>query len=177
MRESASLKNKAAVVGVATTKFGSFPDTDEYGLAAQAFRGALDDSGLTRDDIDGLVVCRIPSYARMGEVLGLDPRWTMTLPPHGRMCGIGIIEAVLALASGQANYGGAALCQYRPLPAGQLWRRRNAVGLGSLGLYLAGHGARADVPPAHGIIRHHDRASSPKYRSPSGTMPASIPMP
>jgi acetyl-CoA acetyltransferase len=103
MHESASLKNRAAVVGVATTRFGSFPDTDEYGLAAQAFRGALDDSGLTRDDIDGLVVCRIPSYARMGEVLGLDPRWSLTLPPHGRMSGIGIIEAVLALATGQAN--------------------------------------------------------------------------
>jgi acetyl-CoA acetyltransferase len=103
MHESAALKNKAAVVGVATTRYGSFPHTDEYGLAAQAFCAALDDSGLTRDDIDGLVVCRIPSYARMGEVLGLDPRWSLTLPPHGRMSGIGIIEAVLALASGQAD--------------------------------------------------------------------------
>jgi acetyl-CoA acetyltransferase len=103
MHESASLRNRAAVVGVATTRYGSFPDTDEYGLAAQAFSGALEDSGLGRDDIDGLVVCRIPSYARMGEVLGLDPRWSMTLPPHGRMSGIGIIEAVLALATGQAS--------------------------------------------------------------------------
>jgi acetyl-CoA acetyltransferase len=103
MDESASLRNKAAVVGVATTQYGSFPDTDEYGLAARAFRGALEDSGLTRDDIDGLVVCRIPSYARMGEVLGLDPRWSLTLPPHGRMSGIGIVEAVLALATGQAT--------------------------------------------------------------------------
>ena len=40
----------------------------------------------------------------MGEVLGLDPRWTMTLPAHGRMSGMGIIEAALALATGQANY-------------------------------------------------------------------------
>lgn len=103
MHESASLRNKAAVVGVATTRFGNFPDMDEYGLAAQAFSGALEDSGLGRDDIDGLVVCRIPSYARMGEVLGLDPRWSLTLPPHGRMSGIGIIEAALAIATGQAN--------------------------------------------------------------------------
>ncbi len=67
MHESASLRNKTAVVGVATTRYGSFPDTDEYGLAAQAFRGALEDSGLTRDDVDGLVVCRIlpmPAWAR-----------------------------------------------------------------------------------------------------------------
>lgn len=103
MLETASLRNRAAVVGVATTPYGSFPDTDEYGLAAKAFRGALEDSGLDRDNIDGLVVCRIPSYARMGEVLGLDPRWSLTLPPHGRMSGIGLIEAVLAIATGQAT--------------------------------------------------------------------------
>jgi acetyl-CoA acetyltransferase len=103
VHEFASLKDKVAVVGVATTAFGSFPLMDEYGLAAQAFRGALADSGLARDDIDGLLVCRIPSYARMGEVLGLDPRWSLTLPPHGRMSGLGLIEAVLALATGQAK--------------------------------------------------------------------------
>lgn len=98
-----ALKDVAAVVGVATTRFGSFPDRDEYGLAAEAFYAGLNDSGLKRDDIDGLLVCRIPSYARMGEVLGLDPRWSLTLPPHGRMSGIGIIEAVMALATGQAK--------------------------------------------------------------------------
>jgi acetyl-CoA acetyltransferase len=103
MQESASLRNRAAVVGVATTGYGSFPETDEYGLAAKAFRTALEDGGLSRDDIDGLVVCRIPSYARMGEVLALNPRWSLTLPPHGRMSGIGIIEAALAIATGQAS--------------------------------------------------------------------------
>lgn len=102
-RDHAALKDAAAVVGVATTRYGNFPETDEYGLAAQAFIAALDDAGLLRDDIDGLVTCRIPYYARMGEVLGLDPAWSLTLPPHGRMSGIGIIEAVLALATGQAT--------------------------------------------------------------------------
>jgi acetyl-CoA acetyltransferase len=98
-----SLSNRAAVIGVGNTAYGSFPETDEYGLAAQAFRAAVADCGIDKNDVDGLVVCRIPYYARMGEVLGLDPRWTMTLPPHGRMSGIGLIEAVLALATGQAT--------------------------------------------------------------------------
>jgi acetyl-CoA acetyltransferase len=103
--EAASeLRNRAAVVGVGATPYGSFPETDEYGLAADAFRAAIADCGLSKDQIDGLLVCRIPSYFRMGEVLGLDPRWTLTLPPHGRMSGVGIIEAALALATGQANY-------------------------------------------------------------------------
>jgi acetyl-CoA acetyltransferase len=97
------LSNVVSVAGVGTTAYGSFPETDEYGLAAQAFREAVRDCGIDKNAIDGLLVCRIPSYFRMGEVLGLDPRWTLTLPPHGRMSGIGIIEAVLALATGQAN--------------------------------------------------------------------------
>lgn len=98
------LSNKVAVVGVATTAFGNFPARDEYSLASEAFKGALLDSGLTRDSIDGLLICRIPSYVRMGEMLGLNPRWTLELPSHGRMSGIGIIEAALAVASGQAEH-------------------------------------------------------------------------
>jgi acetyl-CoA acetyltransferase len=101
--DHAGLKDLAAVVGVGTTRYGNFPETDEYGLAAQAFKAALAECGLERDDVDGLITCRIPYYGRMGEVLGLDPRWSLTLPPHGRMSGIGIIEAVLALATGQAT--------------------------------------------------------------------------
>ena len=104
MRDFASLSDRVAVVGVGTTAYGSFPETDEYGLAAEAFRNAVADCGIDKQKIDGLITCRIPSYFRMGEVLGLDARWTMTMPGHGRMSGIGIIEATLALATGQANY-------------------------------------------------------------------------
>jgi acetyl-CoA acetyltransferase len=102
--DTAGLSNRVAVIGVGNTAYGSFPDTDEYGLAAQAFRAAIADCGIDKDEVDGLVVCRIPYYARMGEVLGLDPRWTLTMPPHGRMSGMAIIEATMALASGQAKY-------------------------------------------------------------------------
>ena len=103
MTDLAALSNQAAVIGVGTTRYGSFPETDEYGLAAQAFRTALADGGIDKNAVDGLVVCRIPYYGRMGEVLGLDPRWSLTLPPHGRMSGIGIIEAATAIATGQAT--------------------------------------------------------------------------
>ena len=97
MSNDIALRDRVAVVGVGTTAYGSFPETDEYGLAATAFGRALDDCGLAKDRVDGMLVCRIPDYERMGDVLGLDPRWTLTLPGHGRMSGIGIVEAVLAL--------------------------------------------------------------------------------
>jgi acetyl-CoA acetyltransferase len=102
-RELKGLANRAAVIGVGNTAYGSFPETDEYGLAAEAFRNAIADCGIDKSEIDGLITCRIPYYARMGEVLGLDPHWSVTLPPHGRMSGVGIIESVLAIASGQAR--------------------------------------------------------------------------
>ncbi|BBK44373.1 hypothetical protein STVA_43930 [Allostella vacuolata] len=104
MSDFQDLKNMVAVVGVGTTRYGSFPETDEYGLGAEAFGKAIADCGLDKSQIDGLLVNRIPSYARMGEVLGIDPRWTITLPAHGRMSGMAIIEATAALATGRAKY-------------------------------------------------------------------------
>jgi len=104
MHDLKQLKDAVAIVGVGTTRYGSFPDISSYGLGAQAFKAALADCGLAKDSIDGLGCCRVPYYARMGEVLGLDPRWTLALPGHGRMSGIAIVEAMLALATGAAHY-------------------------------------------------------------------------
>ncbi len=104
MYDLAELKNKIAVIGVGNTPYGNFPEIDDYGLGAQAFRNAVADCGIDKNRIDGLLVCRIPYYARMGEILGLNPRWTMTLPGHGRMSGMGIIEAALAIAAGQVTH-------------------------------------------------------------------------
>ena len=104
MNDVSALSNKVAIVGVGTTSYGSFPDTDEYGLGALAYRNALDDCGLSKESVDGMVVCRIPDYERMGEILGLSPRWSLCLPSHGRMAAIGIIEAMAALTTGRARY-------------------------------------------------------------------------
>ena len=117
------LKDKIAVIGVGNTKYGNFPEIDDYGLAAQAFRNAVRDCGIDKNKIDGLLVSRIPYYARMGEVLGINPRWTITLPGHGRMSGMGIIEAATAIATGQCDYAALAVREYRAVAAGELWRR------------------------------------------------------
>ena len=63
MQEQVALRNRVAVAGVGTTAYGSFPETDEYGLAAEAFRAAVADCGIAKDAIDGLLVCRIPTTA------------------------------------------------------------------------------------------------------------------
>jgi len=98
------LKDRIAIAGVGNTAYGNFPDIDDYGLGARAFRSAIEDCGLDKNKIDGLLTCRVPYYARMGEILGLNPRWTIQLPPHGRMSGMAIIEAAAALDAGLCDY-------------------------------------------------------------------------
>lgn len=97
------MRNKVAIAGVGHTAYGNFPDRDEYALATEAFARALADCGLRKEDVDGLGICRIPDYTVMGETLGLNPRWTMQFPAHGRMSGMGILMAASAIATGQAN--------------------------------------------------------------------------
>ena len=93
-----ALKNRIAVAGVGTTAYGNFPELSDYALAAQAFKEAVADCGIDKNQIDGLVCCRLPYYARMGAILGIDPTWTMQMPPHGRMSGIeGSIGALIRL--------------------------------------------------------------------------------
>ena len=174
MPEFNNLRNRVAVVGVGTTAYGSFPETDEYGLAAEAFRNALDDCRLDKNKIDGLLTCRIPSYSRMGEVLGLDPRWTITLPGHGRMSGIGLIEATIALATGPGEQCRAALRQYWPIAARLLRRRRIARILGPVGIYVSRRGACADVPASHGALRNNHEAARGSVRGLSPCTRSSI---
>ena len=99
-----SLRDEICIVGVGNTRYGNFPETDAWGLAVEAFRNALQDCGLEKRQIDGLVVNRVPSYARMGEILGLNPSWSLQLQAQGRMCGASIVEAALALKAGLCKY-------------------------------------------------------------------------
>ncbi len=78
-----SLAGVAAIAGVGDTDYADdyrkardkIVERDAYGYAALAFKRALADAGLTRDDIDGLVAGPTLASERLGEVLGIDPRW------------------------------------------------------------------------------------------------------
>ena len=98
-----TLRNAAAVAGVGMTPFGRLPGRTTYDLGAWALREALDDCGLSHKDIDGLIVCRIPDYQRMGEMLGIDPAYVAITPGQGRMSGASIQMAAMAIASGMAH--------------------------------------------------------------------------
>ncbi|MDR5759566.1 thiolase family protein [Caballeronia sp. LZ035] len=100
------LSHAAAVVGIGHTDWpGDWQrarrdekPADSYGYGAAAFRAALNDAGLTRDDIDGLIVGPTTAYERMSEVLGINPRWGDQADAV-----LSVAQAVSAIESGLAE--------------------------------------------------------------------------
>jgi len=103
MSDLSKLKDKIAVIGVGNTKYGNFPEIDDYGLAAHAFamRSRTAASTRTRSMACWSAASRTTRGWRGAR---LNPRWTMTLPGHGRMSGMGIIEAAAAIDAGLCDY-------------------------------------------------------------------------
>ena len=97
------MRNAACVAGVGLTTFGRLPDHTPDDLGAWALREALDDAGMGLHDLDGLIVSRIPDYQHFGERMGLNPRYVGTTPGQGRMAGVAIQMAAMAIATGMAT--------------------------------------------------------------------------
>ena len=103
-----SLKDTVAIVGVGETDYGADYRSaggqatkkgevryDHYTLASTALKRALDDSGLKKDDIDGLCTGPTLSSERACELWGLNPRWSGS--GDAAQC---IIEAAMAINCG-----------------------------------------------------------------------------
>jgi acetyl-CoA acetyltransferase len=106
---TAALRGKAAIVGVGTTPFAELSAKPEnprsaYDLASDALSLALADSGLGKSDIDGLLCARVPAYAHMADLFGLRHlKFVNSFDGSGRMSGVALEVAVMAVASGLAN--------------------------------------------------------------------------
>ncbi len=97
------LRDKTAFAGIGTSAFGSFPESDSYGLGCAALNAALDDAGLKPSDIDGLIVNRIPSYERFSEMMGINPQYCLLTEAPGRFSGVSLSLAMQAVATGAAK--------------------------------------------------------------------------
>ena len=98
-----SLRNRVAVIGVGTTAAGTMPGHDAYDLGLIAFKRAMEDCGIKRTQIDGLIVNRIPDYQRFAEIAGMDPQFALVTPGQGRMSGNSIEIAAAAIEAGLAH--------------------------------------------------------------------------
>ena len=103
------IRDKTAIVGIGTTDFGADyrrrdPTVSAFDLALDALSTALDDSGLTGADIDGLVCCRVPSYGRMATMIGARRLNVVNVyEGTGRMSGLALQTAVRAIVTGAAE--------------------------------------------------------------------------
>ena len=52
-----SLRGKVAIVGAADTDVGVVPELSATQLYVKAAKRALEDAGITKDDVDGLITC------------------------------------------------------------------------------------------------------------------------
>ena len=102
------VKDKAAIVGVGITKVDRDPNTNPMNHLSRAMKLALDDAGLEPDDIDGLVMHRVPQEASMdqaGEIFGFkNNRYAFQHWAHGRMEATKIGHIALAVHAGMSDY-------------------------------------------------------------------------
>src|SRR5215471_13720170 len=102
------LKDKTAVCGVGHSPYGKRLNRSTIDLGGEAIRNALDDAGLTRDDLDGLIVSfGTPIGAdadTLAYALGLKLRMYNQTWAHGRFTPTCIQHAAMAVSAGLANH-------------------------------------------------------------------------
>jgi acetyl-CoA acetyltransferase len=102
-----SFKDTAAICGIGMSRLGRKLPESQLELAATAFRQALDDAGLSRDDIDGLSInLGWPlglDYDRIAESFGLNIHYVNQTWTHGRFVTMSLQNAAMAVSAGLAD--------------------------------------------------------------------------
>lgn len=99
---------KTAIVGVGTTEQGEIPQLTGDEIAVQAAVAALNDAGIDKSQVDGIVTCKPPGGAprtgtdeSMCQLLGINPDFSSTLEYGG--CGFSLHFAASIIEAGIAN--------------------------------------------------------------------------
>jgi acetyl-CoA acetyltransferase len=104
-----SLSGKVAIVGAADTPVGKLPHVSATALCAEAVRLALQDGGISKSQVDGLVTCNSMAEPYMyhaeaiAEYLQIFPRYCVSANAGGGTTFAGIRQAAAAIATGACN--------------------------------------------------------------------------
>lgn len=109
-----SLSGKCAIVGVGVSRFGKLQGVSTMGFTLEASKRAIEDSGMSRDDVDGVLVM-MPAImgeqhgwaARVAAYLGIEPTFSATMDMGGATA-CGAVQT--AAAAIDAGYCRAVLC-------------------------------------------------------------------
>ncbi len=143
-----SLRGRTAIAGLGMTPMGKVYDRTPLGFAAAAIQLALADAGLTRADLDGLLLNPGLSWGDLGmgsfqlqQAMGLrDLRLSSSMNCGGATAGTMIQIAAQAVASGQCS---AVACVFSDAPLKPPRPQGEAGGGGSAGAYGFGRGLDA----------------------------------
>ncbi len=98
-----TIRGKVAIVGAAESDVFESQGRSPAGLMAQATKRALDDAGLTKDDVDGLFTSSsyhsMPSLT-LGEYLGIKPRYVDSTAIGGCSFIAHLTHAAAAISAG-----------------------------------------------------------------------------
>lgn len=101
-----TLSDKAAIAGIGATDFSKDSGRSELRLAAEAVKAALDDAGLTPDDVDGLVTFTMDTNIEIAVARALDiPELKFFSRIHygGGAAAATVQQAAMAVATGVAD--------------------------------------------------------------------------
>ena len=101
---------KASIAGVGASPQGKLPGETPLSLAATAVKAALEDAGLEKDDLDGLLTMPGTTspegpkhYLTLGGNLGINPRLAASVVMGGATAGALVQHAALAIDAGMAE--------------------------------------------------------------------------
>lgn len=120
-----NLRDRTAIVGVGNSRYERLPaSVSPLVPLVTAFKAALDDAGLRREEVDGLLVnIGTPfgvDYDQVAEAFGLDIHFSDQTWTHGRQMATVLAHAAMAVDAGLADYV-ACVCSIN-------WARAGTVG-------------------------------------------------
>ena len=127
-----NLKDRYAIAGVGHTKLGKVPNTSPFRFQAEAIKNAMEDAGLKKEDLDGLLT--MSQYTQsmfmpcqtVAEYLGIKPKVMTTMGIGGATPAAMVQYAAMAIDAGMCNavacvFGDNALTSFGKLPPQEAW--------------------------------------------------------
>ena len=116
MGDTTRLRDQYAIAGIGLSRFGKLPGTSAMGFCLEASKHAIDDCGIARDDLDGVLVAFPSSQgeahgwgSRAAAFLGITPAFCSTMDMGGATA-IGMLQTAVALLD--AGMCRAVLCAF-----------------------------------------------------------------
>ncbi len=102
-------KNKIVIAGVGETEQGKIPNKSSFHFLSQASKLAIEDAGIKKSDVDGLVTAfslvehTFMHCTTFADYFGMRPRFFSSVAVGGATAVWMVAEAAMAIASGQAE--------------------------------------------------------------------------